>query len=205
MSVTSKKKLLNRLRNKEFRDAYGAEHVKTSVPLQIRTLRDSREWTQARLAQEAGTTQTVISRLEDPNYGNLSINSLLKLASAFDVALLVKFVPFSRLLREFRDVSPESVAAASFENDTNVLEEWGTAESIEPLVSRGTAANVLLHLVDTPPTATVAATSFQPALPVRNLRLVVDNEIDATPNTTTASMAAIQPLASVVEYTALGR
>lgn len=124
MSVSSKQKLLAKLRNKEYRDAYVVEHVKTSAPIQIRTLREQHGFTQSELARRAGMTQTVISRLEDPNYGNLTINSLLKIASGLDVALLVKFVPFSRLLDEFKDVSPEAIAAESFEQEINKLEQW---------------------------------------------------------------------------------
>jgi transcriptional regulator with XRE-family HTH domain len=129
MSVVSLKKILRKLRNKEYRDAYAVEHVQTSLPFQIRALRERREWTQARLASEAGTTQTAISRIEDPDYGKLSLNTLYKLASAFDVALLVKFVPFSRLLDEFKDVSVETLAAESFTDELPKLEE----RAVKPL------------------------------------------------------------------------
>jgi hypothetical protein len=36
--------------------------------------------------------------LENPNYGNQSLTSLKKIAAACDVALVVWFVPFSRML-----------------------------------------------------------------------------------------------------------
>ena len=76
MSVTSKTRLLSKLKNsKPYREAYVNEHVKTSLPLQIHHLREQRELTQTQLAELARTTQTVISRLEDPNYGNLSLDS----------------------------------------------------------------------------------------------------------------------------------
>jgi transcriptional regulator with XRE-family HTH domain len=130
MSVTSKQKLLAKLRIKSYRDAYVAEHVKTSVPIQLRILRDQHDLTQAELARRARTTQTVISRIEDPDYGNLSLNSLLKIAAGLDVALLVKFVPFSRLLEEFKDVSPEAVAAESFDKEIDKLEQWATGEPL---------------------------------------------------------------------------
>jgi transcriptional regulator with XRE-family HTH domain len=126
MSVVSLKKILKKLTNKEYRDAYATEHVQTSLPFQIRALREQRGWTQARLAVEAGTTQTAVSRIEDPEYGRLSLNTLYKLASAFDVALLVKFVPFSRLLEEFKDVSVEALAVESFNDELPKLEEKAT-------------------------------------------------------------------------------
>jgi hypothetical protein len=39
------------------------------------------------------------------------------MAAAFDVALLVKFVSFSRFLREFEDVSPSALEVPSFCDD----------------------------------------------------------------------------------------
>ena len=38
-----------------------------------------------------------ISRLEDPNYGRYSLKTLKRLARAFDVGLLVRFVSFGEL------------------------------------------------------------------------------------------------------------
>jgi transcriptional regulator with XRE-family HTH domain len=124
VSVTSKRRLLAKLKNKTYRDAYTIEHVKTTTPLQIRTVRGQHEWTQGKLAAEAKTTQTAISRTEDPNYGNLTLNNLLKIAAALDVGLLVKLVPFSRLVKEFEDLSPEAMSAPSFVEELSVLEAW---------------------------------------------------------------------------------
>ena len=122
MSVTSKEKLISKLENnKLYREAYVNEHVKTSVPLQIRHLREQCALTQTQLAEQAKTTQTVISRLEDPNYGNLTLNSLLKIASALDIGLLVKFVPFSRLLAEFQNLSPTALSVQSFTEELATL------------------------------------------------------------------------------------
>lgn len=124
MSVTSRKRLLAKLKNKAYRDAYTSEHVKTTTPLQIRTVREQHEWTQGKLAAEAKTTQTAISRTEDPNYGNLTLNNLLKIAAALDVGLLVKLVPFSRLVSEYEDLSPQSLATPSFMEELSTLEGW---------------------------------------------------------------------------------
>jgi len=131
VSVTSRKRLLAKLKNKAYRKAYTAEHVKTMTPLQIRTVREQHEWTQGTLAAEAKTTQTAISRTEDPNYGNLTLNNLLKIAAALDVGLLVKLVPFSRLVQEYEDLSPESLSTPSFMEEVSVLEAWaeGTDET----------------------------------------------------------------------------
>ena len=124
MSVASRKRLLAELKKKKYREAYAAEHVKTMVPIQNRILREQRGWSQGQLAERMKTTQSVISRLEDSNYGKLSLSSLLKLASAYDVALLVKFVPFSRLLREFEDASPQALSAKEFMEELPQLAAW---------------------------------------------------------------------------------
>jgi transcriptional regulator with XRE-family HTH domain len=112
------------LENKKYRDAYVSEHIRNGIPFQIRTMRDDREWTQARLGQEAGKPQNVISRLEDPNYGKVTIQTLLEIAAGFDTALLVKFVPFSRLLQEYEDVSPKALSVPSITDDISELEQW---------------------------------------------------------------------------------
>ena len=44
--------------------------------------------------------QTWVSKLEDPNYGKLTISTLLKVASAFDVGLQIDFVPYSKVLSD---------------------------------------------------------------------------------------------------------
>lgn len=127
MSVTSKERLLAKLAtSKPYRDAYVAEHVKTSMPLHLRHLREERALSQAALAAQAQTTQTVISRLEDPQYGNLTVQSLLKIAAALNIALLVKFVPFSRLLAEGEDRSPRALSVPSFDEELALLQAWAT-------------------------------------------------------------------------------
>ena len=131
MSYRSKRHLLSRLLKKSFRDAYTEQHVKTSIPEQIRAIRIKRNWTQSELAERSKTTQTVIARVEDINYGNLSLNTLLKIASAFDIGLLVKFVPYSRLVREFEDTSIAAVNVPAFSDDVSVLEHWAANQQQE--------------------------------------------------------------------------
>lgn len=122
MSVVSKERLLKKLSKKEYRDAYAEESVKTSLPFQIKAMREQRDWSQAILGRKTEMKQNAVSRLESAEYGNLSINTLLRLANAFDCGLLVKFVPFSRLLKEFDDVSPKALEVESFKDDLTNLE-----------------------------------------------------------------------------------
>jgi len=62
-----------------------------------------------------GKPQSVVSRLEDPDYGKVSVQTVLDGAAAFDVALLVQYVSFPEFLRRTRDVSPEALRVDSFD------------------------------------------------------------------------------------------
>lgn len=109
------RRLLRKLRLDEYRRGYVSAQVRNWVAYQIRALRKQREWSQAELAERAGKPQSVISRLEDPDYGKLTIQSLLDIASAFDVALSVRFVSFSEFLRRSEDVSPAAMTVESYD------------------------------------------------------------------------------------------
>jgi transcriptional regulator with XRE-family HTH domain len=166
MSVTSKIKLLAKLRDKDYRDAYVEEKVATSLPFQIRALREQpgRDWSQAELGKRAGMRQNAISRLEDAESGTPSINTLLRLARAFDVALLVKFVPFSKLLSEFADLSSEALSAFSFEEEIESLEEASITEYAVPMTTHATLGGLTLpYNIDRigPWKATIESSAFR--------------------------------------------
>lgn len=102
------------------------------IPLQIRVLRKQRDWSQARLATESQLTQGVISRAEDPDYGNLTVNTLVRIASGFDCAFVGRFVPFSELCRWYSMLEDEdTLQVPSFGDDPALIERRpsGTAMS----------------------------------------------------------------------------
>jgi len=116
--------------SKEYREAFVQAQAKRSIPLQIRVLLKQRNWAQAKLAQEAKLTQGVISRAQDPDYGNLTINTLVRIAAGFDVAFVGRFVPFSELGRWYTDLSEQAMEVPSFENDTGFIERMPTASAL---------------------------------------------------------------------------
>ena len=123
MSMTGMlNRLLGKLQSKKYRDAYVAAETATGIAYQIRALREQRKWTQDELGQRLGKGQNAVSRLEDPDYGRLSVKTLVELANAFDVGLLVKFVPFSRMITEIADRSPQGLEVASFSEGSLVAE-----------------------------------------------------------------------------------
>lgn len=153
MSLLSKKTLTTRLlTSRKFRQAFVWEHIKRSLPFQVRTMRDERGWSQERAGKELGKPQSVISRLESPAYGKLSLQTLMETAHGFDVGLLIKFVPFSRLVREYEDVSFTALSTKSVSDRHEIerLQSWANAEnSLNPIVmsTPGTenSAALVLH------------------------------------------------------------
>jgi transcriptional regulator with XRE-family HTH domain len=94
------------------------------IAFQIRATRDKREWSQADLARAIGMGQNNISRLENPDYGKHTLSSLKRIAEALDVALVVRFVPFSQYVHWLsgtpyldEGLRPEALAVDSFEQE----------------------------------------------------------------------------------------
>ncbi|MGB9106394.1 MAG: helix-turn-helix transcriptional regulator [Terriglobales bacterium] len=119
--------------DKEYREEFVAAQVKRGIPFQIRALLKQHELSQEQLAQQSKLTQGVISRAQNPNYGNLTLNTLIRIAAGFDVAFIGKFVPFSELGKWFGELSEESAKVANFEAENNSMKAaLGTAPEQEP-------------------------------------------------------------------------
>lgn len=110
--------LFENFEDKEYRDAYVDADIVDSLALQIAMTREARGWSQRDLAERAGMTQSSICRLEDPAYGKYTIQSLKRLASALDVALLVRMVPFSRIAIEADFEGPDQFTVPEFADDS---------------------------------------------------------------------------------------
>src|SRR5438045_2384306 len=87
--------LTERLTEPEYRAAFVESEIRRGLPFQIRAIREARGWNQQKLGEAAGIRQSNISRIENKRDSFLDFQTLLKLAKAFDVALVVKFAPFS--------------------------------------------------------------------------------------------------------------
>ncbi len=101
-------------KSKKYREEFVASQVKRGIPFQIRAMIKRSGLAQEEIASRAGITQGVISRAANPDYGNLTLNTLIRIAAGFDVAFVGKFVPFSELGRWFVDLSEESVMVKPF-------------------------------------------------------------------------------------------
>lgn len=120
------KRLWTQFSDKEYRDGFLEDAIDDGLAVQIQGMRRQRNWTQEDLAARAGTKQGRVCQWENSNPPK-SLTTLKSLASAFDVALVVKFVPFSEFLQG--DGKPIDRPIASFSDD-RILETSNDVDCI---------------------------------------------------------------------------
>ena len=120
MSMEHKIRTTKRLeKSKQHRDAFVRAHIKEGLCFQIRALRKQRGWTQKILGKKARFSQSKISDFENPNYPNeLALDTLKRLASAFEVALIVRFGSFGELIEWASELRPGALEVPSFTDDS---------------------------------------------------------------------------------------
>ena len=117
--MSKRAKLIERLRRKSYRGALVESEINNGLAFQIRTMQAERGWSQRELGERAGgIAQETISLLENPSYGGYTLKTLKRLASAFDVALIVSFAPFSELVDRVSTLTPEKLTVPQFDDDT---------------------------------------------------------------------------------------
>jgi transcriptional regulator with XRE-family HTH domain len=124
-----------RLRNKKYRDSFVASQISVGLPFQIRALREQRGWKQSQLAGKAEMLQPRISAMERPGGAKFNLETLRRLASAFDVALVVRFAPFSELVDWSDTFHADTFTIPSFDHDAGVSEpEQEPAKAVAALL-----------------------------------------------------------------------
>lgn len=142
--TSASQELLASLRDREYRALFVAERVRSSVALQIRALREQRSMTQKQLGAAIGMAQTWVSTLENPDYGKMTVATLLRLAEAFDTDLEIKFRPFSATIDTLPRQGPDYFQVPSFED------EFGD-EGESEVLSEADLTKVLRFIVATRP------------------------------------------------------
>jgi hypothetical protein len=116
-----------------YRHSYVASHSRQFLARQMRALRGERSQTE--FGDEIGRAQTMISRLEDPNYHGWTLQTMFDIAAKQDVAVLVRFVDFPTFLK-FTEAQSDSMvrpepyhqepvdALAAHENDACLMGAW---------------------------------------------------------------------------------
>lgn len=81
------------------RESFEEEVANREVAHKIYQLRQDAGLSQAELARRVGTTQSVISRLEDADYEGHSLAMLNRIAAAVERRVEIRFVPRRRRLQ----------------------------------------------------------------------------------------------------------
>lgn len=108
-------------KDREYRESYMEASIEQGIAWQIRINREIRDMKQSDLARAIDTGQSAISRLEDPSYGSHSLETLVKVAHAFDCALSVKFVSYSQLAYDSERLGEGEQYAASYTDEMKEL------------------------------------------------------------------------------------
>jgi len=149
VSVISNR-VLREFSDKEFRDGYVESRTQNMVAYQIRALRDQRNMSQKDLAGKLPKgTQSTVSRLEDPDYGKMSLTSLFDLASAYDVALVVRFCSHEDFLHQTSDLSPVALQVPSYDAGrvmTKLSRDNGNSAVKFPMLIANTAESATLPI-----------------------------------------------------------
>ena len=103
----------------EYRQATLEAELEQGIAWQVRINREERGLTQLALSKAMKTGQSAISKLENPEGGDVQLSTLIKAAHAFDCALLVQFVSYAAFRTATADVRPDRLLACSFESDKN--------------------------------------------------------------------------------------
>jgi transcriptional regulator with XRE-family HTH domain len=124
-------RLAEKLASPDYRKAFVASQINIGIPFQIRGLLKSRRgWTQKTLAELTGMLQPRISGLMTPGKVRPNIETLRRIAEAFDCGLIVRFAPFSEMAKWSEDFNPEEFGVPDFEHDTGFIERMPVASAV---------------------------------------------------------------------------
>jgi transcriptional regulator with XRE-family HTH domain len=129
-------KIVHKLRDPEYRKAFVASQINIGIPFQLRAMLKDRDWTQEKLAERTGMLQPRISAILKPGKTRLNIETLRRLAEAFDCALIVRFAPFSELINWSDKFRPDEFRVPAFD------EEVQTEERDHPTLDRSAMAPI---------------------------------------------------------------
>lgn len=96
--MTRLAKQLTKLRDKEYRDEFLASNVRGTLAYQIQALRKKSGLSQTKFARKVGKKQSQVSEWENAEGEQLSVQTLIDIATALDVGLIVRFAAYPEVL-----------------------------------------------------------------------------------------------------------
>lgn len=114
--ATRRAQLARALQDDDMRAALVEADLAIGLAFQVRAIRHAHGWSTRELAARAGTSRSVIERLESANSeGRFAVRTLLRVAAALDVALIARLASFG----DFLDIlaTPTPVVASPYDQD----------------------------------------------------------------------------------------
>lgn len=115
-------KISKLIKSRQSRESYIRAKLNVLLPAQIKGLRLHWPMTQEELGQAAEMKQSRISAMERPGAVKFNLETLIRLASAFKVGMVVKFVPFSEMLRWENDFAQDSFDVPTIDVDLDFIQ-----------------------------------------------------------------------------------
>lgn len=129
--MSEKSQLINKLKSsKKSRASYVRSLVSVNIASQTRALRRRQNMTQKKLADEAEMLQPRISVIERPGESQYTLETLIRLAAAFKVGLIVKFAPLSEMLRWENEFSQDNFDVVTIDKDVEFQREEKEREQL---------------------------------------------------------------------------
>ena len=104
--------------------------MRSSIAYQVRAIRQKLGLTQKGMGERIGKSQSVVARMENDDYGRLTVQSLLDVAIGADVALVIRFVSYPDFLQQMSDMSS---AALQPQNIYETLEAQNVERTTEEM------------------------------------------------------------------------
>lgn len=89
----------HKFQSKGYRQTHMETHLKEFLAAQIKSMRTERGLSQCAFSKLLGTSQTVVSRLENPEYGKFTLATLIGIANKLNIALSVTFMSYPAFLK----------------------------------------------------------------------------------------------------------
>jgi len=105
-------RLAQKFHSKDYRDTYVESHSRRFLAHQMREFRG--DASQTEFGRSIGRSQTIVSRLEDPNYSGWTTHTIFDVAKRLNVAAIVRFVDFPRFLQFTDDLSAAALKPTSY-------------------------------------------------------------------------------------------